>query len=139
VPGLIDPLLDTAVDALEAAVDARSPARVRNAAIEAARLSLDLQLRYRPVTEIDLARMDLWAAQLLVDEAAGNIEGVAADAFAMDYVRDRILAALDDADLARVNSALGAIQVAVVDEEPAAAAEAAGRLRVILAGLQPPG
>jgi hypothetical protein len=36
-----------------------------------------------------------------------------------------------------VNSALGAIQVAVVDEEPAAAAEAAGRLRDILAGLDP--
>jgi hypothetical protein len=57
----------------------------------------------------------------------------------MDYIRDRILAALDDADLARVNTALGAIQVAVVDEEPAAAAEAAGRLRAFLAGLEPPG
>ena len=83
--------------------------------------------------------MDLWAAQLLVDEAAGNTDGVAADAYAMDYVRDRIWAALDEADLARVNTALGAIQVAVVDEEPAAAAEAAGRLRDILAGLEPPG
>ncbi len=138
VPRLIEPLLETAVDTLEAAVDARSPARARNAAIEAARLSFDLQLRYRPVTEIDLARLDLWAAQLLVDEAARNIEGVAADAFAMDYVRDRIRAALDEADLARVNTALGAIQVAVVDEEPEAAAEAAGQLRDILAGLEPP-
>jgi hypothetical protein len=139
VPSLIQPLLETAVDTLDAAVDARSPARARNAAIEAARLSFDLQLRYRPVTEIDLARMDLWAAQLLVDQAAGNIEGVAADAYAMDYVRDRIWAALDTAELARVNTALGAIQVAVVDEEPVAAAEAAGRLRGILAGLEPPG
>ena len=139
VPRLIEPLLETAVDTLDAAVDARSPARARNAAIEAARLSFDLQLRYRPVTEIDLARMDLWAAQLLVDEAAGNIEGVAADAFAMDYVRDRIQAALDEGDLARVNTELGAIQVAVVDEEPAAAAEAAGQLRDILAGLEPAG
>ena len=139
VPRLIEPLLETAVDTLEAAVDARSPVRARNAAIEAARLSFDLQLRYRPVTEIDLARMDLWAAQLIVDQAAGNFEGVAADAFAMDYVRDRIQAALDEADLARVNTALGAIQVAVVDEEPGAAAEAAGRLRDILARLEPPG
>ncbi|HEX6579819.1 MAG TPA: hypothetical protein VF195_02970 [Actinomycetota bacterium] len=139
VPSLIEPLLETAVDTLDAAVDARSPARARNAAIDAARLSFDLQLRYRPVTEIDLARMDLWAAQLLVDEAAGHFEGVAADAFAMDYVRDRIRGALDGADLARVNTALGEIQVAVVDEEPAAAAEAAGRLRDILAGLEPAG
>lgn len=118
MPGLVEPLLKTAVDTLDAAVDARSPARARNAAIEAARLSFDLQLRYRPATEIDLARMDLWAAQLL-------------------YVRDRIWTALDEADLVRVNTALGAIQVAVVDEEPAAAAEAAGRLRDVLAGLEP--
>ena len=135
VPGLIAPLLDAAVNALDAAVDARSPARARNTALEAARLSFDLPLPYRPVTEIDLARMDLWAAQLLVDEAAGDTDGVAADAYAMDYVRDRIWVALDEAELARVNSALGAIQVAVVDEEPAAAAEAAGRLRDVLVEL----
>jgi hypothetical protein len=139
VPRLIAPLMDRAIDALDAAVDGRSPARARNAAIEAARLSFDLQLRYLPATEIDLARMDLWAAQLLVDEAAGNIDGVAADAYAMDYVRDRIWAALDDADLTRVNMELGEIQIAVVDEEPAAAAEAAERLRDVLAGLEPVG
>jgi hypothetical protein len=137
VPRLLEPLMDRALEALAAAVDARSSARARNAAIEAARLSFDLQLRYRPVTEIDLARLDLWAAQLLVDEAAGNTDGVAADAFAMDYVRDRIWAALDESDLTRVNTELGEIQIAVVDEEPAAAAEAAGRLRDILAGLEP--
>ena len=38
-----------------------------------------------------------------------------------------------------MNTALGAIQVAVVDGEPAAAAEAAGGLRDILKGLEPPG
>jgi hypothetical protein len=37
--------------------------------------------------------------------------------------------------MVRLNIELGAIQVAVVDEEPAAAAEAAGRLREILAQL----
>ena len=47
----------------------------------------------------------------------------------MDYVRDRIWAGLDESDLARVNTELGEIQVAVVDEEPEAAAEAARRLR----------
>jgi hypothetical protein len=42
----------------------RNLAKTRQAAIEAARWSLDLQLRYRPPTEIDIARLDLWAAQL---------------------------------------------------------------------------
>ena len=137
VPRLIEPLMGKALDTLAAAVEARSGARARNAAIEAARLSFDLQLRYRPVTEIDLARLDLWAAQLLVDEAAGDSAGVGADQFALDYVRDRILGALDDSDLVRVNTELGAIQIAVVDEEFGAAAAAADRLREVLAGVQP--
>jgi hypothetical protein len=137
VPRLIEPLMDEALAALTKAVDARDAARARNSAIEVARLSFDLQLRYRPVTEIDLARMDLWAAPLLVDEAAGDTDAIAADAFALDYVRDRILGALGEATLVRVNTELGAIQIAVVDEEPAAAAKAAGRLRGILAELAP--
>jgi len=134
---LIEPLMDEALATLAMAVDARGGTRARNAAIETARLSFDLQLRYRPVIEIDLARMDLWAAQLLVDEAAGDTDAIAADQFALDYVRDRILAALDASTLARVNTELGAIQIAVVDEEPAAAAKAAERLRAILAELVP--
>jgi hypothetical protein len=137
VPRLIEPVMDGALDALASAVDARGATRARNAAIEAARLSFDLRLRHRPVTEIDLARMDLWAAQLLVDEAAGNTAAVAADAFALDYVRDRILDALDESTLVRVNTELGAIQIAVVDEEPDLAAKAAGRLRRILAEVGP--
>ena len=99
VPRLIEPVVDRELRALTSAVEARNVARSQNAAIDVARSSFDLQLRYRPVTEIDLARMDLWAAQLLVDEAAGNNDAVAADAFAMDYVRDRIRTALDASDL----------------------------------------
>ena len=137
VPSLSGPLMDDALSGLTTAVDGRDAARARNTAIEVARLSFDLQLRYRPVTEIDLARMDLWAAQLMVDEAAGDTDAIAADQFALDYVRDRILAALDASSLARVNTELGAIQIAVVDEEPAAAAKAAERLREILAELVP--
>ena len=57
----------------------------------------------------------------------------------MDYVRDRIWAALDEADLARMNTELGEIQIAVVDTEPEAAAQAARRLRDILAELEPLG
>ena len=137
VPRLIGSWMDRAVARLERAVDARAAGRAQHQAIEVARSALDLQLRFRPVTEVDVARMDLWAAQLLIDEAAGDDAGVAADAFAMDYVRDRIRTTLDDATLAEVNTELGDIQIAVVDEEPAAAAEQAAALRGTLrdAGL----
>ena len=137
VPRLIGPWMDRAVARLERAIDAREGGDAQHESIEVARSAFDLQLRFRPIPEIDLARMDLWAAQLLIDQEAGDDAGVAADAFALDYVRDRIRTALDDATLAEVNTELGAIQIAVVDEEPAAAAEQAAALRGTLsdAGL----
>ena len=137
VPRLIEPRMNEALVVLARAVRSRQMVEARNAAVHAARLSFDLQLQYLPATEIDLARLDLWAAQLLVDEAAGDAGGVGADAFALDYVRDRIRQALDARDLTRINTELGAIQIAVVDEDLAAAAAAAERLRSTLAGLQP--
>jgi hypothetical protein len=137
VPRLVEPWMDRAVKRLTRAVEARDARRMQHEAIEVARSAYDLQLRFRLVSEIDLARMDLWAAQLLVDEAAGDDAGVAADAFALDYVRDRIRTVLDEATLAEVNTELGEIQIAVVDEEPAVAAEQAAALRRTLrdAGL----
>lgn len=136
VPKPIQPLVVDSMKALDAAADERDVAATRNAAIETARLSFDLQLRYRPPTEVDLARLDLWAAQLLVDAAADDAAGVSADAFAMDYVRDRIRHALAGPDLTSVNVLLGEIQVAVNDEDLEAAVTAAGRLREVLAGIR---
>ena len=138
VPRLIEPRMSQALAVLARAVRSRQMAEARTAAIEAARSSFDLQLPYRPEAEVDLARMDLWAAQLLVDEAAGDADGVGADAFALDYDRDRIRGAVDARDLVRINTEIGTIQVAVVDGELAAAAAAAERLRVTLAEIQPP-
>ena len=129
VPRLIEPRVDAAVRALDAAVAGRGARQARAAAIEAARLSLDLQLRYRRGAEGPLARPDLWAAQLRAHAEAGDLDAVSADSFAMDYVRDRLLAALDRQQLLRVNIELGAIQVAVIDREIDTAAEAARRLR----------
>lgn len=129
VPRLIEPHVDAAVRALDAAVARRGTREAQDAAIDAARLGLDLQLRYRPASEVNLARLDLWAAQLVSDAGANDAEAVSADAFAMDYVRDRLLAALDEEQLVAVNTELGAIQVAVIDREIGKAAAAAQRLR----------
>jgi hypothetical protein len=137
VPRLIEPRMNQALVALARAVGSRKATEAQNAAIEAARSSLDLQLPYRPQVEIDLARMDLWAAQLLVDEAAGDAAGVGADQFALDYDRDRIRDAVDARDLMRINTEIGAIQIAVADQDLPAAAAAAERLRVTLGGVRP--
>jgi hypothetical protein len=135
VPKMIEPRMSDDLVALAEAVNARDAAQARQAAIDAAQWSLDLQPRYRPPAEVDLARFDLWAAQLMVDAVAGDAAAVNGDFFTLDYIRDRILHTLDGDDVIRVNTALEELQGAVGDGDLAAASDAAERLRDILAGL----
>ena len=137
VPDRLGPQLSRALEALADGVGGRNAPEARQAAIDVARWSLDLQLRHRPPTEIDLARFDLWAAQLLVDAEAGDAAAANGDFFSLDYIRDRIQHALTEADLARLNLELEELNGAVGDEDLAAAADLARQLRETLAGLAP--
>jgi hypothetical protein len=129
VPKMIEPRMTDALAALARAVDARGAAQAQQAAIDAAQWSLDLQLRYRPPAEIDLARFDLWAAQLTLDASAGDAGAVGGDVFTIGYIRDRILNTLDGTDVVRVDTEVQKLQTAVSDEDLAAATDAAERLR----------
>jgi hypothetical protein len=137
VPNRLERQMSDALEALADGVAGRRAPEASQAAIDVARWSLDLQLRHRPVTEIDLARFDLWAAQLLVDAAAGDAAAVNGDFFTLDYIRDRIQRTLDEADRTRLNTALEELNGAVADEDLAAAADAAGELRETLVGFKP--
>ena len=139
VPDRLEPQLTRALAALARGVEGRDPHRARQAAIDVARWSLDLQLRHRPVAEIDLARFDLWAAQLLVDAAAGDAAAVNGDFFSLDYVRDRIQYVLTEGDRARLNNLLEELNGAVGDEDLGAAADLARALRETVSGLLPSG
>ncbi len=132
VPDRLGPQLSRALEALANGVAGREPQRARQAAIDVARWSLDLQLRHRPVTEIDLARFDLWLAQLLVDAKAGDVSAVNGDFFSLDYIRDRIQHTFGEADRTRINLALEELNGAVGDEDLKAAANVARELRQIL-------
>ena len=133
VPNRLEPLMSRALGNLAAAVENRRAPEARQAAIDVARWSLDLQLRHRPVAEIDLARLDLWAAQMLVDAAAGDAAGVNGDFFSIDYIRDRIQQSLEEADLTRLNAELEELNGAVADEDLAAVASGAQQLRETVA------
>jgi hypothetical protein len=135
VPRRIKPRMTDALARLTDAVDKRDAAGSRQAAIDTEQWSLDLRLRYQPQTEIDMARFDLWAAQLSVDAAAGDAAAVNGDIFTLVYIRDRILPGLSDADATRLNTVLGKLQAAqgtMSDRDLAAAADDAGHLRDIL-------
>jgi hypothetical protein len=135
VPSNIAPLMSASLEALARAVDEGNQAKASRAAIEVARSSLDLQLRHRPATEIDLARFDLWLAQLGLDAKAGDPAQVNGDFFVIDYIRDRIQHTLG-ADLVEVNTLLDELNGAVADEDLAAAAETARHLREVVSGLE---
>ena len=136
VPRLVEPRMTDALAALAEAVDARDAAQAQQAAIGAAQWSLDLQLQYRPATEIDLARFDLWAAQLVADAAAGDAAAVNGDLFTLDYIRDRILHTLPGDEVTRINSALEELQTAVSEEDLPAARSAAEHLRSAIGQLK---
>jgi hypothetical protein len=135
VPKLVRPILAEALDKLSAAIDQRSVTKARYSAIEAARWSFDLQLRYRPATEIDVARLDLWAAQLQLDAAAGKAGAVNGDTSTMLLIRDRFIRSLDAETVQKINLLFGELQPAATDDEFDTAAETAGKLRDVLAGL----
>ena len=139
VPSPIESLLTRAMERLGAETQARKASGARGAAIEVARLAFDVQLRYRPATEIDLARFDLWAAQLLVDAAADDADGVRSAQFALDYIRERFVHTLDTPVAVRLNLLMDDLQVAAVDDDLEAAAEAATGLRGLVADLAPSG
>ena len=135
VPDRLGPRLGRALDALARGIADRDAHVARQAAIDVARWSLDLQLRHRPVSEIDLARFDLWAAQLLVDARAGDTAAVNGDFFSLDYIRDRIQHTLSEADRTRINIALEELNGAVGEEDLEAATDLVQGLRQTLAGL----
>lgn len=128
VPRLIEPRVDRTMVRLGHAVAGGDARRTRQAAIEAARWTLDIQLRYRPVQDVDVARFELWAAQLRLDADAGDQDAVRGDVFSLFYLRDRIQHGLPDGERTRVNDAVGTMQEAVVDGDLEVLRRAATRL-----------
>jgi hypothetical protein len=139
VPNRLAPQMSRALGALAAGVDNHTELAARRAAVDVARWSLDLQLRHRPVTEIDQARFDLWLAQLGIDAEAGDAAAVRGDFYTLDYVRDRIQHTWVEADRARLSAELDELNGAVADEDLAEAAKVARQLRETLANAEPAG
>jgi hypothetical protein len=131
LPPRIAAEMDRALQTLAAGIGARDRARTGTAAIDVAQSALDLELRYRPQTEIDRARFELWARQIAVDGAAGDMGGVNGDVATLDWVRDRFAHTVEPADMTSIDTHLEVLRDAVVDVDlHAAVAEAPRLLRV---------
>ncbi len=90
VPPMLELPMRMALAALTTAVNARQAGAARQAAVEVHRAGLDFELRHRPRAEIDMALLDNWARQLLVDVAAGNRAHALGSAASLRWIRERL-------------------------------------------------
>jgi hypothetical protein len=135
VPERLGAQMSRALHALAPAVGARNRQAAQQAALQVADASLDLQLRYRPAVQINLARLRLWARRLLVDAAANNAAAVHGDVTTLAWIRDRI--SLDRADGNDLDDQLRLLSSVADAHEFQVAMVQAKRLRETLAGLKP--
>lgn len=137
VPELFAAQAGEALTALTSAAQARNAAAAGQAAIDLARAGLDLQLQHRPPAEIDLARLGLWARQVLVDAPAGDAAAVAGDVAILETIRDRMAHTLDASGAERLKGSLGQLRRAADGEDLGAATGAVPALLATLADLRP--
>jgi len=135
VPERLGAQMRQALHGLATGVGARNSQETQQAALEVADASLDLQLRYRPAVQINLARFQLWTRQLMVDAAARNAGAVHGDVTTLAWIRDRI--ALESADGNSINDQLRYLRSVADAHEFQVAIVQAARLRETLAGLKP--
>jgi hypothetical protein len=133
VPSRLATEMTRALEELPRAIEKRDRAGAGTAAIDVAQSVLDLELRYRPPAEIDLARFELWARQIIIDASANDVGGITGDVATMEWTRDRFTHILDPADVTRINDHLLELQGSVADKDPAAAREEAASLRNTIA------
>lgn len=126
VPPRLAAEMSDALDTLDQAVGARDSRRAPQAALDVANASLDLQLRYRPPREINLARFELWTRQLLADAAAKNAAALHGDVTTLGFIRDRI--AFDSAAGNRIDDQLRYLRAVAEVKEFKVAMKQAGLL-----------
>jgi hypothetical protein len=135
VPRRLGARMNAAVDALTRTVATHSARAAAQDGLDVADASLDLQLGYRPPIEVDLARLELWASQLLLDAEAKRSGPVTGDVTTVEFIRDRL--ALDAAAGNEIDDQLRYLRAVADAEEFGVAADEAARLREAVTGLEP--
>nr|MBA2769957.1 hypothetical protein [Sporichthyaceae bacterium] len=115
-------------------VERRRPARLAQAALDVWQSVLDLQLRYRPPAQVDVARLHLWTQQLRVLAAAHDLGGVTGAGATLEWIRDRVTGTLTVAEQQDLDGRLRDIRGAIDARNLRAAADHAARLGARLRG-----
>jgi hypothetical protein len=136
VPPMLDKQMTRDINALAAAVAAREPGKAHDAALRVAQNDLDLRLRHQSVAKTELARLDLWARQLLVDAADRQAGAVAGDVVTLQLIWDRLRHTADPATAGPVDAQLRTLRGAADKRDPDGAARGVPALLVALAAIR---
>jgi hypothetical protein len=134
-PPLIADRLRADMTALTRAVQDRKPGKAAQKSIDVAQSVLDLELRHRPRTEVDVERFHLWTQQLRVHAANKDLPGVTGAVATLEWIRDRVAHVLSAAGRREVDSRLRALRAASDAKNLPAAADHAARLGARLRAL----
>jgi hypothetical protein len=131
-PPMIAARMRQALGGLTRTVASRRDARASQAAIDVWQSALDLELRHRPQAEIDAARFELWAQQLIVHAASRDLAGVSGDVAVLEWIRSRFADTLDASARRELDARLRALRAAADARNLPAAADQAARLVSVL-------
>ena len=135
VPPVLALQMDDAVEELLSAAENEDPEETRQAALDVARATLDLQLPYVGSLQADLGVLRIWIAQLGHDADADDGGGVAGDIAVMEAVWDRIDTVVPADDFNQIGAVLTELRDYADDENLAGAAGLAAELDGLLASL----
>lgn len=98
-----------ALEALSAAIDAQEAGDLRQAAIAVGGATLDFELAFRPIADVDVDRLELWVQQLQIDTASAEAALALGDVATLEAIWERVTHAIDPA----ATEAFGAVLVDV--------------------------
>ena len=136
--GLVEVQMSDALVVLMAAVNARQPGEARQAALNVAQAGLDLELRHRPLAEIELARSELWTRQLLLDIGAKDWAAIRGDVVTLEWIWKRVANTLEASKARNLQTQLGKLRKAAGTKDLTATASLATALRQTLRELATP-
>jgi hypothetical protein len=137
VPPLLNKQMSRDINAFAASVAARRSGDAQLAALRVAQNDLDLRLRYQPPATVDLARLELWTRQLLVDSAAADAGATSGDVTTLKWTWDRVRPNANPAAAGRIDAQLRALQGAAEKKDAAAVARSATALQRAITALRP--
>ncbi|MEO6025492.1 MAG: hypothetical protein ABIR79_01310 [Candidatus Binatia bacterium] len=97
--------------------------------------SLDLQLQFHAVTDVDISRFELWCRRVIADAIVRDAANVSGDIFTLEWIRDRFVHVLDKVDVTRIDTLLRDLRDFSDDQDLKGATATAAALRTKLAEI----